>query len=112
MLIGREREIGRLDEVLALAGTGRGGLCVLSGEPGIGKTRLADAVVARASARGFLVSWGRAWESGGAPAYWPWIELLEPLAAHASELPPRVKRLLGRDAGASVGEGTRADPAR
>jgi predicted ATPase len=112
MLIGRQREIGRLDEVLELTGGGRGGLCVLCGEPGIGKTRLADDMVAHATARGFVSSWGRAWETGGAPAYWPWIELLEPLAAPETELPPRVNLLLGGKAGAAVGEGTRADPAR
>jgi tetratricopeptide (TPR) repeat protein len=112
MFLGREREIGALDQVLNAASSGNGGLRVLSGEPGIGKTRLADEVVARATAKGFRVSWGRAWETGGAPAYWPWIEALAPLARTEDELPPRVQALLGSSADPVPGEGMRADPAR
>jgi hypothetical protein len=58
------------------------------------------------------VSWGRAWETGGAPAYWPWTELLTPLADAADELPAHVRTLLGPSSDAVLGEGTRADPAR
>jgi hypothetical protein len=61
-----------LDDALA----GRGRLVLLVGEPGIGKTRLADATAGRASAAGVPVLWGRAWEAGGAPAYWPWQQAL------------------------------------
>lgn len=32
-----------------------------------------------AKARGVLVLWGRCWEAGGAPAYWPWIQSLRAL---------------------------------
>lgn len=56
---------------------------LLVGEPGIGKTRLAAAFAEEAADGGALVTWGRAWEAGGAPAYWPWIEALRPLAAAA-----------------------------
>src|SRR5262245_41549274 len=94
--------------MLERAARGHGGLCVLSGDPGIGKTRLADEIASRASARGFQVAWGRASETGGAPAYWPWIELLGALAAD-SDAPARVRALLDRDA---PNVGTRSDPAR
>jgi hypothetical protein len=79
-LVGRERELGELRRALdaSLAGTGRLGLLV--GEPGIGKTRLCDELSRTAAARAVPVCWGRAWEAGGAPAYFPW---LEPLAALA-----------------------------
>ncbi|MDA0162919.1 AAA family ATPase [Solirubrobacter ginsenosidimutans] len=42
MLIGREREFERLRAVLADAAGGRGGVLLLSGEAGVGKTRLAE----------------------------------------------------------------------
>ncbi len=112
MFIGRDREILRLEVTLDAALAGRGGLRLLSGEAGIGKTRLVDELVTRAMDRGFLVSWGRACETGGAPAYWPWVELLGPLAEAEGDLPLRVRTLLGSSTDASLSEGTRADPAR
>jgi hypothetical protein len=63
---------------------GTGALVLVVGEPGIGKTRLANDFAAEAAARGAEVAWGRAWEAGGAPAYWPWIEVLRTLAAAAA----------------------------
>jgi hypothetical protein len=70
-----------LDEALAATAESRGGLMLLTGDAGIGKTRLAEAVAALASGRGLSAVWGRCWETGGAPAYWPWIEALRTLAA-------------------------------
>jgi eukaryotic-like serine/threonine-protein kinase len=49
---------------------------LLVGEPGIGKSRLADEVTRRARSRGADVVVGRCWEAGGAPAYWPWVQSL------------------------------------
>ncbi len=76
IFVGREREVaalrGAVDEVVA----GRGRLVMLAGEPGIGKTRLADETANYAAANGLRVLWGRCWEGGGAPAFWPWIELI------------------------------------
>jgi tetratricopeptide (TPR) repeat protein len=46
------------------------------GEPGIGKTRLAHELATEARRCGVAVHWGRCWEGGGAPAYWPWIEIV------------------------------------
>jgi KaiC/GvpD/RAD55 family RecA-like ATPase len=46
---------------------------LVAGEPGIGKTRLAEELATQATARGALVLWGRCWEGEGAPAFWPWI---------------------------------------
>src|SRR5262249_25747580 len=78
---GRERELAELDAGLADAIAGRGRLFLLSGEPGIGKTRLADEFSARASTRGAAVIWGRCWEGAGAPAYWPLIQIIRGCAA-------------------------------
>src|SRR5262245_2278308 len=65
----------------ALAGRGR--VLCLTGEPGIGKTWLADEAAAHAAARGMRVHWGRCFEDGGAPAYWPWIQVLRRIIADA-----------------------------
>jgi DNA-binding SARP family transcriptional activator len=74
--------VGRADELAELAGglqdavAGRGRLFLLAGEPGIGKTALAEQLAAEARARGARVLVGRCWEAGGAPAYWPWVQSL------------------------------------
>ena len=72
--VGRERELatGRAALDDALAGDGR--LLLLAGEAGIGKSRFADELAAEARVRGARVLWGRCWEAGGAPAYWPWVQ--------------------------------------
>lgn len=75
-LIGREREFDELMAALDDMRAGRGRVVILSGEAGIGKTRLAEEAARRAIAAGAHVMWGRCWESGGAPAYWPWIQVL------------------------------------
>jgi eukaryotic-like serine/threonine-protein kinase len=54
----------------------RGGLVMVTGEPGIGKTRLAEETARYATASGARALWGRCWEGGGAPAFWPWIQLI------------------------------------
>jgi DNA-binding CsgD family transcriptional regulator len=74
--IGRERELRHLLDRVSLAVEGRGGIVLLAGEPGIGKTRTAEELSAIAEARGARVLWGRCLESEGAPAYWPWIQIL------------------------------------
>jgi hypothetical protein len=80
-LIGRDPELRRLTAALegALAGSGR--LVRIVGEPGIGKTRLASEAAEVAAARGARVAWGRCWESGGAPAFWPWTQVVRELGA-------------------------------
>lgn len=76
VFVGREHELAELTAGLDEAESGRGSFFVLVGEPGIGKSRLADELADRARDRGFLVLWGRCWEAGGAPAYWPWVQAL------------------------------------
>jgi tetratricopeptide (TPR) repeat protein len=78
--VGRERELGELQGALEAAAGSRGRLYMIVGEPGIGKTRLADEVCAHATARGVLPLWGRCCEDGGAPAYWPWIQIIRAYA--------------------------------
>ena len=49
---------------------------MLAGEPGIGKSRLAEELLGRARDHGARVLVGRCWEAGGAPVYWPWVQAL------------------------------------
>jgi tetratricopeptide (TPR) repeat protein len=74
--VGRERELRDLEAGLEDAFSGRGRLFLISGEQGIGKSRLADELATLARKRGASVLWGRSWEAGGAPAYWPWVQSL------------------------------------
>ena len=74
--MGRAAECDQLVAGLTEAFQGRGQLFLISGEPGIGKTRMADEICAIARARGMRVLWGRCWEPGDSPPYWPWIEVL------------------------------------
>lgn len=77
--VGRENELAILAGALDAARAGEGSLQLLVGEPGIGKTALALEFGARAAP--VHVVWGRCWEGGGAPAYWPWREILQQLGA-------------------------------
>ena len=52
------------------------------GEPGIGKTRLAEELSGRARQRGALVAWGSGVDAAGAPPFWPWVQVLRALADH------------------------------
>jgi len=79
-LVGRARELEQLDAALEGAFAGRGTLALLTGEPGIGKTTLARRFVEHAAARDAMWAWGACWDGGGAPAYWPWVQILRSLA--------------------------------
>jgi hypothetical protein len=71
-LIDRKGEIADMSAALEATLGGRGGVVLLAGEPGIGKTRLASVLADEAASRGVPVWRGRGWEDGSAPAYWPW----------------------------------------
>jgi DNA-binding SARP family transcriptional activator len=75
--VGRDKELARLTDALEAAAGGRGRLVVVSGDAGIGKSRLVREFTHLAAADGAGVLLGRGWEEGGAPAFWPWIEALE-----------------------------------
>ena len=80
-LVGRDDQLAALDGVLAGARGGRGRVVLVAGEPGIGKTRLAEEAARRAAAAGMQVAWGRCHEGDGAPALWPWAQVVRQLAA-------------------------------
>ena len=83
--VGREQELARLREAFEDAREGRGGLVMITGEPGIGKTRLARELEHHATQQGARVLWGRAYEMAGSPPYWPWPQALRQLIANSSE---------------------------
>jgi DNA-binding CsgD family transcriptional regulator/tetratricopeptide (TPR) repeat protein len=76
VLIGRDAETARLRSALAAAQDGAGGVMFLSGEAGIGKSRLASELAAEARARGATVLAGRAVPTGASIPYRPLTEAL------------------------------------
>jgi len=112
-----------LRAALRQAAAGDGRLALVTGEPGIGKTELARAFAQVAAADGALVLWGSAWEDGGAPPYWPWVQVLRsygrqagaealaraagPQAALLAQLFPELGAAGSGDAGEPAGPGAR-----
>jgi tetratricopeptide (TPR) repeat protein len=76
VFVGREREIKELRASLENALAGTGGLLLLAGEAGIGKTRIAEELCTYGRLRGAQVLVGRCYEGEGAPSYWPWLQAL------------------------------------
>jgi tetratricopeptide (TPR) repeat protein len=78
---GRADVLARLRGCWEQAAQARAGLVLLSGEPGIGKTRVAARFAAAAHRDGAVVLYGRADEQSIAP-YQPFVEALRHVAAH------------------------------
>ncbi|HXH13179.1 MAG TPA: AAA family ATPase [Alphaproteobacteria bacterium] len=76
VFVGRQREMASLQAALEEALSNRGRLVMLTGEPGIGKTRTAQELSVYAAQRGAQVFWGRCYENPGAPPYWPWVQII------------------------------------
>jgi class 3 adenylate cyclase len=81
-LFGRTRELDELDSALAHARGGKQQAVLLAGEPGIGKTRLAAELAARAHSSGADVLYGRSDADLGIP-YQPFVEALAHYVEHA-----------------------------
>jgi DNA-binding CsgD family transcriptional regulator len=94
--VGRAEELGTLRGTLEAAFGGRGGLVFLSGEAGIGKTRVARELAAEAAERGAIVLWGSCYEGEWQPPYGPWVEALGALVRSVE--PARLRRELGAGA--------------
>ena len=74
--VGRERELRACEGQLAIARTGQIRVIALAGEPGIGKTRTAEAAAQLCRNRGARVLWGRCFDDEWSPAYAPWLDVL------------------------------------
>jgi hypothetical protein len=104
---GRDDFVGRAAERAELAtafATGRGGLVLVAGEAGVGKTRLITESLLGATGP---VVWGTCWPGDGAPAFWPWTQVLRScLASDGGQDAGAAARLLG-DGTADTGEASR-----
>jgi oligopeptide transport system substrate-binding protein len=75
-LVGREEELGFLHQCWQGAEAGQGGLVLISGEAGVGKTRLVEEVAHRLRWRGVRVLWGRCYKFERVLPYQPVAEAL------------------------------------
>ncbi len=78
--VGRESALARIESNLGSAISGQGRILLLAGEPGIGKTRFAEEAAEQGRLAGAEVLAAWASEEYGAPAYWPWLQILRELA--------------------------------
>ena len=78
-LVGRESEVSALRGWLEAALANRPGLVLVSGEPGIGKTRLCEEFLALAGAEAVPAAWGRSVETEGVPPFWLWRQVVRAL---------------------------------
>lgn len=114
-LIGRGHAAGVLRTQVERATASHGGLVLVTGEAGIGKTTLAGEAADEARRLGALVLGGSCWDSENAPGYWPWVQVLRALRRSlgnaewdelASPAGPGLAVLLGEGGtgGAAAGE--------
>ena len=82
--VARESERAELRRLMEGAIAGQGALVLLGGEPGVGKTRLAEEALAEARQRGCLALTGRCYEMEGTPPFIPWVEVVE----HSARITP------------------------
>ncbi|MGP3969677.1 ATP-binding protein [Streptomyces sp. 6N223] len=75
-LIGREHAAGVLRGQIERAVASHGGLVLVTGEAGIGKTALVTGAAEEARRLGALVLSGACWDSQSAPGYWPWVQVV------------------------------------
>ncbi|MCH8817368.1 MAG: protein kinase, partial [Chloroflexi bacterium] len=96
VFVGRQAEMGQLKAALEEVLGGSGRLVALVGEPGIGKTRTSEELATYASLRGAQVLWGRCYDGGGAPPYWPWVQAIRSYVREAD--PERLRIEMGAGA--------------
>lgn len=75
-LVGRDAALRTLTSCLDRTEAGSGDLVLITGDAGIGKSRMLAELTQRARARGWSVWQGVAYAGGAAPAYWPWVEII------------------------------------
>jgi class 3 adenylate cyclase/tetratricopeptide (TPR) repeat protein len=76
-LVGRDRELSLLSASLETLRQGRGGVVILQGEPGMGKSRLIAEARRQSGAEGIRWLEGCALSFGHRLSYWPFIEILK-----------------------------------
>lgn len=111
--VGREAAMAKLSAALDDACAGRGRVAMLVGEPGIGKTRAIEELARLAQERGAVMLVARCYEGDGAPAFWPWTQVLRaalrsvpevPLDATATDVAELLPELRARASDAAIGD--------
>ena len=101
--IGRAAELAAFDGALASARSGHTAFVLVGGEPGMGKTRLLEEFERVARSRGWAVANVRVSAIEGAPAFWPWRQVVRQwldaeqspgLRAAITEHGPRLSRIV------------------
>ena len=78
-LVGRDVPLAAADAAIGGAARGSGALVLVSGDAGIGKSRLVQEITQRAVSRGMARAYGFAVDDPGAPPLWPWRRALRDL---------------------------------
>ena len=97
-LVGRRDELALLTSALDSAAGGAGAFVVVSGEPGIGKSRLMDELQRGAVARDMPVALAVGHDGEGAPPFWPWVQVVRALTSQYE--PELLRAALARRAAA------------
>jgi tetratricopeptide (TPR) repeat protein len=95
-LVGRRKEFAEIVTKLDALRDRRGSIVLIGGEPGVGKTKLTEAVLLEARSRGYFCAVGHCYEMDGAPPYLPFIEQIEYTTRVAP--PGRLRAALGSGA--------------
>ncbi|QDY77942.1 AAA family ATPase [Streptomyces qinzhouensis] len=103
-LIGRAHPIAVLRTEIGRASDSHGGLVLVTGEAGIGKTSLVTEAAREARRHDALVLSGTCWDSDSAPGYWPWVQILRALRRAVGGEWDAVEAAAGGRLGALLGE--------
>jgi DNA-binding CsgD family transcriptional regulator len=108
VFVGRERELATLDGLLRTAADGQGGLVLVDGEPGLGKTTLAAELASSARASGIPACWGACPGREEARPFQPWAQILAGLGHPVPDEAPTRSRFFADviDAVRSAAAGT------
>ena len=98
-IVGRADELAVLSKIVANPKERIfGGLTVVKGPAGVGKTRLMEEFTTEAAQNEVTVAWGHCSEGDGVPALWPWIQLLRKLVTQLT-CPPQTSPVERLDTG-------------
>jgi class 3 adenylate cyclase len=95
----RESEVRTLERIIVDAAAGRGQVVALSGEPGIGKTRLADEAIRKAVGKGFRPLRGRGHQDEQPVPYYLWVQVVR---AFLREVPATLLFKVSTGSGAAL----------
>jgi DNA-binding SARP family transcriptional activator/tetratricopeptide (TPR) repeat protein len=92
-MFGRDGELASAVAFVEGVLAGSGGLLLVAGEAGIGKTRLVEELARWAETHGIEVHWGHCPEMEGAPSFWMWMQVLRSAVADKTLIPESLRML-------------------